>query len=83
MTVVYTVQAMHSLREALEFLALQAGDKKASEVKNAILSKADELTDNPEMGQKEPYLTHLGLHHRRILVTNYKIIYRGKQRKYL
>jgi len=76
MKVVYTVEAIQNLKEALDYTAQQTSDEKASQIKSKLFRQADQLLDNPEMGQKEPYLAHLGLNHRRLVVTNYKIIYR-------
>jgi plasmid stabilization system protein ParE len=40
------------------------------------LAKADALLNNPNTGQREEYLEHLGQSHRRVIEGNYKIIYR-------
>lgn len=76
MKLVYTEQALTSLEEALEFIAPKVSFGKLMEIRDKILDKADTLLLNPLKGQKEPYLEHLGLNHRRIVQSHYKIIYR-------
>lgn len=46
------------------------------EIRNRILDKADTLLLQPLKGQKEPFLDHLGLGHRRLIEGHCKIIYR-------
>jgi plasmid stabilization system protein ParE len=76
MKLVYTEQALNSLEEALDFIAPKVTNKKLIEIRNKILDKADTLLLNPLKGQKELCLDHLGLDHRRLIVSHYKIIYR-------
>ena len=40
------------------------------------MDAADTLLLQPLQGQKEPFLEHLGLGHRRLVVSHYKVIYR-------
>ena len=76
MKLVYTEQAIESLQECLNFFPPDVPAEKVNEIRDRILDKADKLLDNPLIGQKEEYLDHLGLSHRRIIEGNYKIIYR-------
>ena len=76
MKLVYTEQALVSLEEALEFIAPNVSQKKLLEIRDQILDKADTLLLHPLKGQKEPLLEQLGLEHRRLIVSHYKIIYR-------
>ncbi len=76
MKLVYTEQAIISLEEALEFIAPKVSYEKLVEIRNRILDAADTLLLQPQQGQKEPYLEHLSLEHRRLIEGNYKIIYR-------
>ena len=76
MKLVYTEQAIISLEEALEFIALKVSYEKLVEIRNRILDAADTLPLQLQQGQKEPYLEHLFLEHRRLIEGNYKIIYR-------
>lgn len=78
MKLIYTNQALQSLKELLEFIVDESNIGQAQKVRDQILSKVDRLQDHPHMGQKEIYLEHLGLAHRRIVVSHYKIIYRIK-----
>ena len=76
MRLVYTEQALVSLEEALEFIATNVSPEKLIEIRNRILDQADTLLFQPLKGQKEPFLEHLGLGHRRLVESHYKIIYR-------
>ena len=76
MKLVYTEQALVSLEEALEFNALNMSYEKLIEIRDRILDKADTLVSQPFKGQIEPFLSHLGLGHRRLIESHYKIIYR-------
>lgn len=76
MKLFYTEQALDSLRGCLDFLSDNVPSGKILEIRDNIIAGADKLTDNPFMGQREEYLAHLGLEHRRVIEGNYKIIYR-------
>lgn len=76
MKLVYTEQALKNLQEVLEFIVQESSVTEARKVRDTLLEKADLLIKNPELGQKEEYLDHLGLSHRRIVESHYKIIYR-------
>jgi len=76
MKLVYTNQAIVSLNEVLDFLAPNVTDEKLIEIRDQILDAADTLLKHPMQGQEEPLLQHLGLNHRRLVVSHYKIIYR-------
>jgi toxin ParE1/3/4 len=76
MKLFYTEQALISLEEALEFIAPKVSHEKLIEIRDRILDKADTLPLQPLKGQKEPFLEHLGLGHRRLVEGHYKIIYR-------
>ncbi len=76
MNLIYTEQAILGLEEALEFLAPKVSHEKLIEIRDKILNAADTLTQQPYQGQTEPNLKHLGLDHRRIIESHYKIIYR-------
>ena len=76
MKLVYTEQALFSLEEALDFIAHKVPHEKLIEIRDEILNGADTLLLHPLQGQEEQLLEHLGLGHRRIVVSHYKIIYR-------
>ena len=76
MKLVYTEQAIVSLRECLDFFPLEVPTEKVNEIRDRILAKADKLIENPYIGQQEEYLEHLGQFHRRVIEGNYKIIYK-------
>lgn len=76
MILLYTEQALCSLEESLDFLASNISPEKLIEIRDEILDSADSLLLQPLQGQEEPFLKHLGLGHRRLIVSHYKIIYR-------
>ncbi len=76
MKLVYTEQALKSLEESLEFIAPRVNKETLETVRNSILDRADKLIKNPSSGRREEYLEHLGLNHRRVIESHYKIIYR-------
>ncbi len=76
MKLVYTEQALKSLSESLEFIASSVSVETLETVRNRILDRADKLIKNPSSGKREEYLDHLGLNHRRVIESHYKIIYR-------
>ena len=76
MRLIYTEQALESLKETLEFIAPGVSHEKLIEIRNKILDKTDTLLKQPFLGQAEPCLEHLGLDHRRIVVGHCKIIYK-------
>ena len=67
MKLVYTEQALVSLEETLEFIAPKISSEKLVEIRDQILYKADTMLKQPFIGQKEPFLEHLGLGHRHLL----------------
>ncbi len=69
----YTAQALHRLRQILEF---NGGGLAGKKVVKEILNRADILERYPELGKKEIYLKNLGQGHRFLLLgRRYKIIY--------
>jgi plasmid stabilization system protein ParE len=76
MKLFYTEQALFSLEEALDFIAPKVSHEKLLEIRDEILDGADTLLLHQFQGQEDPFLEHLGLGHRRIVVSHYKIIYR-------
>ena len=76
MKLVYTEQSLVSLEEALNFIAPKVSHEKLVEIRDKILDKADTLLLQPLQGGTEPYIEHLKLGHRRLIVSHYKIIYR-------
>lgn len=62
----------------MEFLLWVQGVpiEKVLEIKNQLLDLADSLDENPDLGQEEEYLEHLGKGHRRLIEGTFKIIYR-------
>ena len=76
MKLVYTQQALISLGESMEFIAPHVSGETLETIRNGILDRADKLIKNPSSGRREEYLEHLGLNHRRVMESHYKIVYR-------
>jgi len=76
MKLFYTEQALFSFEEALNFIAPEVSNEKLVEIRNEILDAADTLLFHPFLGRIEPYLEHLNLGHRRLIVGHYKVVYR-------
>lgn len=78
MKVVYTENSRASLRELIRFLIEDQGleEEKVDSIVAELLDNADDLGMYPQKGQIEEYLEHLGLGHRRIVVSHCKVIYR-------
>lgn len=78
MKIIFTEQALYSHEEVLNFLAPKVTQEKLIEIRDEILDATDNLVLQPYIGSREPFLEHLGLGHRRLIVSHYKIIYRVK-----
>ena len=81
MKVIYSENALEQLQNTLDFLVhtLEIPPHKAIQIRDQILDRADAILANIYIGQKEDYLEHLELSHRRIVVSHYKIIYNIKE----
>jgi toxin ParE1/3/4 len=77
MKLVYSEYALEQLQRILDFLVFrqEIPPQKALEIRDKILDKADTILSNVYMAQKEELLEHLQLSHRRLTISNYKIIY--------
>lgn len=77
MKLVYSEYALEQLQRILDFLVYQQEipSQKALEIRDKILDKADTILSNVYVAQKEELLEHLQLAHRRLIISNYKIIY--------
>ncbi|UXE65274.1 MAG: type II toxin-antitoxin system RelE/ParE family toxin [Chryseotalea sp. WA131a] len=77
MKLVYSEYAVEQLQRILDFLVYQQEipSQKALEIRDKILDKADTILSNVYVAQKEELLEHLQLAHRRLIISNYKIIY--------
>jgi plasmid stabilization system protein ParE len=78
MKVIYTEQCLQSLEESLFFLLYEQKipAEKVKQILDELLSRAEELSANPYIGQVEDLLEHLKLGHRRVIKDKFKIIYR-------
>ena len=79
MKLVFTEQAIISFQEALDFISPHISVDLLNKLSDSILDSCETLIDQPFQGQEEPYLMHLGLGHRRLVVGHYKILYRLHQ----
>lgn len=76
MKIYYTEQALQSLQDVLDFLFEEVPPEKINQIRDQIVETVNKLIVNPYIGQKEEFLSHLELNHRRIICGHYKIIYR-------
>lgn len=78
MKIVITNQSLDRLEEALTFYLkeLEIPAAKVAEIKTHLLKRVRILSENPLIGQYEPYLKKLKKGHRRLIEGNFKIIYR-------
>ncbi|MBK5278870.1 MAG: type II toxin-antitoxin system RelE/ParE family toxin [Bacteroidia bacterium] len=81
MKVIYSDNALEQLQNILDFLVhtQEMPPHKAIQIRDQILDRADEILVNIYMSQKEDYLEHLQVSHRRVVVSHYKIIYTIKE----
>ena len=77
MNLVYSEYAKQQLENIFYFLVTEQGldFEKADEIKGEILSKILLLQHNPMIGQQEEYLEGMSQQIRRIVYSNYKILY--------
>ncbi len=77
MRVHYTLQALDSLSESLDFRIRKEKlpGERARQITAALFRRGDGLVLNPEKGQKEEWLSHLEEGHRRVIEGRYKIVY--------
>lgn len=76
MKLIFTRRALKRLTAIIEYYLPIAGSAVANEIREQILGAIDGLPAFPSKGQLEPYLAHRKKLHRRLVVGNYKIIYR-------
>jgi mRNA-degrading endonuclease RelE of RelBE toxin-antitoxin system len=76
--VVFTEQSLQVLEEAIYFLeeVERIPKYKVLDIKRELINKAKSLSRHPFKGQKEVLLDHLNTDYRRIIVGNFKIIYK-------
>ena len=79
--VIWTKKAFTQLERAVRYIREESGVSYAETVLNKILSTTRNLTDFPQMGQIEYFLSHKKSEYRYILVWSYKIVYRVNKDK--
>ena len=76
MKVVWSAWALQQLDEIHAWYSAQASPAVADRIIEKILSVTRLLEEFPFGGQVEPWLEQQGLGHRRVVVANYKVVYR-------
>jgi len=76
MKIVVTDFAKEEMQNIYKFYKDNASKYIADKLRTGILTAIKKISQNPEIGQIEEYLTDLNLGHRRIVEGNYKIIYK-------
>ena len=77
MRLVFTEQAQQSMNNSFLFLMKEQGlpAEKIEEFRERIKLSVRQLLKNPYLGQQEIRLAHLQKNHRRLIESNFKIIY--------
>ncbi|MGP8214587.1 MAG: type II toxin-antitoxin system RelE/ParE family toxin [Bacteroidia bacterium] len=76
MKVVFTDIASKRLRDIYAYYKQEASLTVAKSVKGKIIGGIRNLETNPKLGSEETYLLYLKRGYRKIVIGNYKIIYR-------
>lgn len=76
MKILWSDWALDRLDEIHTYLSLEASDRIADRTVANILEGVALLKQYPRGGQVEPWLEHKELGHRRVVIGNYKVIYR-------
>lgn len=76
MKVVWSAWALQQLDEIHAWYCTQASPSVADGIVENVLTVTRLLERFPFGGQVEPWLDHQGLGHRRVVVGNYKVVYR-------
>ena len=76
MKVVITGFAKLQLKEIYGYYATEASESVALKIVNKILDEIARIERHPNIGTQETYLNSLHLHHKYLVIDNYKIIFR-------
>lgn len=76
MKIVFTDVARNRLKEIYIYHKEVASVKVADSLKKKIIDSIRKLSTHPELGNEEPYLSHLRRKYRKLIIGNYKAIYR-------
>lgn len=76
MKVIVLPQAEHSLKHSVLHLSEFYGPRYLKNLERLVRRKIRWLGNNPGAGQFEPELAWMNLGHRRLVVRNFKIVYR-------
>lgn len=74
--VIWTKKAFTQLERVVRYIREESGITYAEIVLNKILFSTRNLTNFPQMGQIEYFLSHKKSEYRYILVWSYKVVYR-------
>lgn len=74
-TIIWSSFAELQIAEIYDHYAEEANLKVARKIIDEIIKAPNNLLKNPELGSKEPYLSHLQTEYRYILHKSFKIIY--------
>lgn len=76
MKIIFTAVAKARLKDIYIYYKQEASLKVAQSVKDKILDGIRKLKTYPELGSEESYLSYLKRGYRKLIIGNYKIIYR-------
>lgn len=76
MKVIWSAWALQQLDEIHVWYCTRSSSTVADGIVEDIMTMTNLLEQFPYGGQVEPWLSHLGLDHRRVVAGNYKVVYR-------
>ena len=76
MNVIWSAWALAQLEQLHDWHCAEASQEVADRIVVGIFAVTRQLEELPYSGQFEPWLEHQGLGHRRVVVGNYKVVYR-------
>lgn len=76
MKIVLTDIARARLKDIYLYYKQEASLKAAKSIKDSIIREIYKLKKHPESGNEEAYLSHLNRGYRKLIIGNYKAIYR-------
>ena len=76
MRIEIAIQAIRSLEISLDVTLADSSQEKRQEIADRIFNEIERLSELPFLGQIEPSLQDLGLEYRRLVIGQFKVIYR-------
>lgn len=81
MEIIWTFKAKDDLKNIYVFLMIEISEQRAFEIITKIVDRVDILYRMPLVGQKEPKFEELKREYRRLIESDYKIVYHIRKDK--